>query len=432
MRKTKVAVVVSAAAATLVMALASPSAASGTSSDPRVPVGYLADPTDPAVTSLAAEFDISIEEAQARIGWQEAAIELHDRLAVEDAEHFGGLWIDQAEGGQVKIGVVGSTSETQEAVDAAGISEATTIVPVQNTWAQLTEDLAELEDATKQISYLSGQAGPVAGIATRPSENRNVLYAPDTVLAVRSASTVVQSLQESLGSRLTVDSSIDATTIHNEACMLSPRTCDAPLRGGINFHTVNTSGGDCSTAFNARSVSDGNWYMMTAGHCGYVDHVFDVYQPKTGMYHRVGHMHNRNDSNNDDWGIVTINNVSGWAPRNWVRVYDSADTVPNESYTITATETSPVGTRVCLSGRTTGTSCGDVVELNLGGTGGWARAHYCHGPGDSGGAIYSNHKARGIHTGVWGKPVEDDQCHRAIFQGVAEVEREANVRVHTG
>ncbi|MFE7503817.1 S1 family peptidase [Promicromonospora sp. NPDC057488] len=432
MRTKEIAIVMSAVATTLAMTLAGPSAASSAPSDPRTPAGYLADPTDPAVTSLAAEYDISVEEAQARIGWQEAAIELHDRLAVEDAEHFGGLWFDQADGGRVKIGVVGSTSETRDAVDAAGISNVTSIVPVENTWAQLTKDLLELEVAAKEISYLSGHAGQVAGIATKPSENRNVLYVPDTVLAARSAATVVDSLRESLGSRLAVDSSIDATTVHDEACMLSPRTCDAPLRGGINFHTVNTDIGDCSTAFNARSVSDGNWYMMTAGHCGYVDHVFDVYQLKTSMYHRVGHMHSRNDSNNDDWGIVTINNVSGWAPRNWVRVYDSADTVPDESYTITATATSPEGTRVCLSGKSTGTSCGDVVELNLGGTGGWARAHYCHDPGDSGGAVYSNHRARGIHTGVWGTPIEDDQCHRAIFQGVVEVEREANVRVYTG
>ncbi|HVD89510.1 MAG TPA: hypothetical protein VNB91_11505, partial [Jatrophihabitantaceae bacterium] len=39
------------------------------------PPPYLADASDPAVTTLAGDLGISIREAQRRIGWQEPAVE---------------------------------------------------------------------------------------------------------------------------------------------------------------------------------------------------------------------------------------------------------------------------------------------------------------------------------------------------------------------
>ena len=109
-------------------------------------------------------------------------------------------------------------------------------------------------------------------------------------------------------------------------------------------------------------------------------------------------------------------------------VHGSADTVLDPDYTITGVSTSPIGTRVCLTGATTGTDCGDVVELDFNGPSGFARAEYCSDSGDSGGAIYSNHKARGIHRGF--VPGQNDCFHR-LFQGVTEAANLMNVQVVT-
>jgi hypothetical protein len=97
----------------------------------------------------------------------------------------------------------------------------------------------------------------------------------------------------------------------------------------------------------------------------------------------------------DDFAIIRVNNVPGWRPRNWVYVHSSADTVIDPDYTISGVSTSPVGTPVCLSGANSGTDCGDVVELDWNGPNGFAMAEYCSESGDSGGAVYSNHKAGG-------------------------------------
>ncbi|WP_460820748.1 S1 family peptidase [Microlunatus parietis] len=394
-----------------------------------MPAGYLADASDPAVTSLAADFGLTIGEARARIGWQEAAIELHDRLVTDDAEHFGGLWIDQADGGRVKIGAVGDATKINTVVQAAGIGKITDVVRVRNTWADLSADMLELEQTVAQLNKAAVGPAQAITMATKPSENRNVLYVPDQVTKLPAVAAALDGIRSRSAGRLIVDTS-ETPVVTKEACLLSPRTCDAPLRGGLYFKRP-VAGGYCSTAFNARSNSDGKWYMMTAGHCGNEGTVFDVYQPSTGQWHRVGHMHAQRDFVDDDYGIVTINNVAGWRPTRWVRVYGSSDTVADNSYPIYGTSTSPEGTRVCLSGARTGSSCGDVVELNYRGiSGGLARAHYCHGPGDSGGAIYSYNRARGIHVGSGNG--DDDACHWGLFQGIREAERNLNVHVYTG
>jgi hypothetical protein len=181
-------------------------------------------------------------------------------------------------------------------------------------------------------------------------------------------------------------------------------------------------------AFNARSNSDGKWYVLTAGHCGGIGTEFRAYQPGTGNHHVIGDVHNRVYAPYDDYAIIRINNVAGWDPENWVYVHASGDTVVDPDYYINGVSTSPVGTRVCISGSTSGTDCGDVVEVDFGGAGGFAVAEYCSDYGDSGGAIYSAHKARGIHIG---HVAGTNDCLHAVFQGVTEAANELNVYVVT-
>src|SRR5262245_8954346 len=59
---------------------------------------HLADADDPAVTTLAKDVGISIEEARIRIGWQDPAIQMGDELRTSLGEGFGGLWFDVADG----------------------------------------------------------------------------------------------------------------------------------------------------------------------------------------------------------------------------------------------------------------------------------------------------------------------------------------------
>jgi hypothetical protein len=200
------------------------------------------------------------------------------------------------------------------------------------------------------------------------------------------------------------------------------------MRGGVKTY-VNVNAPACTAGFSARSNSDGAWYVLTAGHCGPIGTQFRAYQPGTAAYHPIGNVHNRVSDDLDDFGIIRVNNPAGWAMRNWVYVHSSGDTTVDMEYTITDVSTSPIGTRVCITGGNSGTDCGDVVELELNGPGGFAMAEYCATGGDSGGPIYSNHKARGIHVGI----VDGhNDCFHSLFQGVTEAANVMNVHVWTG
>jgi streptogrisin C len=397
---------------------------------------YLADAAEPAVTTLAHDLGIPIEEAQRRIGWQDPAAELGEDLYEALGEHFGGLWIDEADGGRVKIGLVGGESslagaQAQTMIAQRSLGAVTDIVPTQFSYAQLERDSAWLSSA---IGTVTDATGGRLSSEMRVSENRVVLLVPEGTALTSAQQAVVQAAEQQLGARLAIDTW--SGSIQRQACGWNLGfNCDRPLRAGVRLYLDGDPNSStdpplaiCTAAFNARSLSNGLWYVMTAGHCADKGQNIMAYQPvRTGQYHAIGQVHNSVDRGNDDFAIVRIENVPGWDPRNWVYVHETSKTVLDPDYYINATSTSPVGTRVCMSGATTWTwtDCGPVAALNVGGPGGLARARYCSQGGDSGAPVYSSHKARGIHIGA-----TTSDCKNALFQGVREAARELNVRVH--
>jgi streptogrisin C len=416
----RAAVTVFAVAAALVAVAAGPAAAA--------PEPTLADAQDPAVTTLARDRGISVVEAQRRIGWQLEAAPLADELRAKLGEDFGGLWIDR-QSGRVKVGIVAAASgrastAARQFADGRRLSAVTDLVTVQHGYAQLERDSAWLGEV---IAAANRGGGAPLGSGLRVDQNRLVLRLPPGATLNAMQRTAVDTVTSRLGSRVVVEHKSGG--VERQVCGWSAGDfdCDAPLRGGVRLYQGSTAW--CSTAFNTRSNSDGLWYVMTAGHCGVAGTQFRAFQPSTGSFHTVGNVHNSSTAGNNDFAIVRINNVSGWDPRNWVYVHASGDTSLDPDYTITGTASSPVGTRVCISGSTSGTDCGDVVELNWDGANGLSRAEYCSDGGDSGGAIYSGHRARGIHVGVVAG--HDGDCFNALFQVVSEAATALNVSVVT-
>ena len=188
--------------------------------------------------------------------------------------------------------------------------------------------------------------------------------------------------------------------IQHDAC--SGDYCDPPLRGGVK---ITHSGTNCTGGFIAQSRVDDKLYQFTAGHCllGRSDNWHTDFVD--GSQHNIGKRHNWHVGTGGDVGILKINNPTGWdLPENFVYVQASSDTTPNEEYAITSTTTSSIGDRVCLTGATTGTDCGEVTALGVTHTVAGTtvtnsgQASYCRAGGDSGAPIYAGHKAFGIHS----------------------------------
>jgi hypothetical protein len=103
-------------------------------------------------------------------------------------------------------------------------------------------------------------------------------------------------------------------------------------------------------------------------------------------------------------------------------------TVNDPDYPIVRDSTSVQFSRICKSGVRGGTSCGRVLGLGATDTYegvtvrglGWAS--YCREGGDSGGPIYANHTAYGIHVSG------DDDCS-AYYQGIRGAENLLSMNV---
>lgn len=408
------------------VSMAGPAAAAPTPS-------YLADGTDPAVTSLAAERRISIAEAQRRVGWQQPATAMSEELSTALGERFGGLWFDDITG-RVEVGIVAGSDAGPRARAIAArwhLSAVTDLVPVATSYPQLERDSAWLGS---QLRLANSSATTQLSSALLPDRNLVELRLPHAAALTADQTDLVERARKRLGARLTTGTWSGA--ISRTACrVVVTGDCDAPLRGGVSLYLSDGNrDADCTTAFNVRSRKDGKWYVMTAGHCGVKETEFSAYQWRTGQYHVIGRVHNSVNEGNDDYGMISINNVAGWNPKPWVWVQAWGDpahggTAANEAYVIKGVRTSPKGTRVCMTGAYSGTSCGNVVALNIGGAGGYAQADYCTTFGDSGGAVFSAGYARGINVGVLrGYPF----CKAAVFQGVIEAADALDVNVLTG
>jgi len=391
---------------------------------------------DPAVASLAADLGLSISEAEKRNDWQHRALQLDAALRHSMADSFAGVWVDEENGGRVKIGVAGQAPLPDQArrdIVALGLQDATDLVRVKFSWNDLLVMSPLLSQQLKAANRGSDvQLTPFF----EPQYNRVALYVPQAGMTAAQQDVVAQA-RARFSDRVRFVSY--SGRINQTRCaLIGTYDCDAPLRGGVSLY-INTSQFQCSTAFNARSVSDGKWYVMTAAHCGAVGTDFWAYQPDKAVFSKIGPMHSRgNPDLANDYGIITVNNPAGlpagWSPRPWVYVKAStgrggvAGTTTDYQYTITGTGGSGVGNRVCAITARTGTSCGRILMVGYPNPGDYAVADYCSYPGDSGGGMVNNHIAMGINVGYFGS----NNCGQGAYVGITEAQQNLHVSVATG
>jgi streptogrisin C len=430
----------------LTVAIASSTAAAaGPRAGAADPPPYLANASDPAVTTLAQELSISNREAQRRIGWQEPAIKLAGELERALGDRYGDLWFDPADGGRVKVGIVGGDSAIATRLIARRrLTAVTDLVPVRHSYAELKQAAAWLTAETTRANPPS-RNGLVKGLSVwrLPDKNAVELDLPRGQRLTAAQQATVAQARQRLGGKLTLGTW--AGQIRDLACAWSGGEfdCDPPLRGGVMMYTRNASGGydpQCTVGFNAKSTVDGKWYVLTAGHCGAPGTTFYVYQRRTLQWHVLGHMHRciwGGDprcvySSDDDEGIITIDNVPGWNPKPWVYVHAwtgaNDHTTENPGYPIYGTGGSRLGMRVCASGAIKGTSCGNVERL---GGGSLAQVDLCADHGDSGAPIFTGQKAYGLLKGAnpdeMGNP--PPACQDRLYQGITEATQRLHVAV---
>jgi hypothetical protein len=388
---------------------------------------------DPAAVDLAQDRGISLGEAEARLEWQTAAPALEADLGEAlGPERFGGVWIGRDDD-RIKVGIVDrSTAElataratVTSAATAHGLAAVTDIVLVRHSLAALIAANDWLGDELVRVN--NGAEWPLRSVYL-PDVNAVQLRTPALAGALTAAQqAVVEEAERRFG--LILRRATYTERPQPDACLFP--YCNPPLRAGIR---INPTG--CTLGFLARGRSSGRLYGFTAGHC-----VDDVAQGTThwtrftdNSPHDLSSTHGWVFSGAGDAAVIRVDNEAGWRARAWVYVRQSPDrggeqgTVYNAEYPILRDSTTVQFSRVCKSGRAGDTSCGEVLGLgaidtyegvtvrNL------AWASYCRQGGDSGGPVYANHTAYGIHVNG------DDDCS-AYYQGIRGAENLLSMNV---
>jgi hypothetical protein len=177
--------------------------------------------------------------------------------------------------------------------------------------------------------------------------------------------------------------------------------------------------------------------LLTAGHCVFGTSKQTPWYAKneanviSSIGNTYGYVYPGKDA-----GAIRIDPSSYWATKAPIAavVVKSSDGNPpttyNPNYTIKADSKSSIGQILCMTGRTTGTHCGEVIYLG-------EEVNYGQGPvynlgvidecisrkGDSGGPWYKKHRAYGIHSG------STRSCDDEFYQGIRGAENDLNVDI---
>lgn len=426
-RRSSVASLIAVLGAALAVVMGTPSA-----SFAELPPEQRADPQE-GVHSLIHKAGLTRAQAEQYLDLQERSHGVDEYVRDVAGSRYAGTWLDIDGDRRLKIGLRSSSEEADAETKIAthlaerGLAAETDIVHTKFSYA----DLQEIQDdLSTRLEDVMRQGMLITGIDT--SENKVVLEVASSISAP-AADRVEVEAEESDGAAMVRASPHDTLEIKRESCVAP--NCDRPLRGGVR---IGTSRG-CTAGYNARSRSDGKYYVLTAGHCLYNDANTWYAWTSTGSPQKIGVRHNWVLGGSGDTGIVR-NWVAYWAgpplPIAAIFVPYSFDTPnPNENYGIGGVSYSSVNLPVCLtSGFQVATGfyadCGVVTELNVQGISEGVivrylgRASYCSGGGASGGPIFKSNRAYGTHVGRLGA------CD-SLYQGANGAQNLLNVNIMT-
>lgn len=395
---------------------------------------------DPAAAYLMDKYQISEAGALRRLDLQDRVGHLLDDYAETFGEGYGGLWLDQAAGGIAVVGALPGQEQSLRGI-AAGRGVDPVVVPVQRSIAQLRALQAELlaslpDDSGLQVGGLHDPTNQVEVLLEETTDGAR--FSPDHRAAVLAQ--LAENHPGQLRFRSAEGQPMTAACVHVNGTItsLGATWCDPPLRGGVGISAADAfySAGPvrCSAGFNVRSQLDGKPYLLTAGHC----RSSDVFQTRftDGGVHDIGNRHNSVWSSSGDAMIIRIDNPSGWqAPRPYVLVTNGARTTWNQFYRIEASGTTAVDMVVCMTGRRSGSECGEVISRDRPGV---RVAHVaevrggCIRGGDSGGPVFKRGIAYGIvHGGTFPDGNSNFCSNTWWYEGVRGAMDLMNVRLVT-
>jgi hypothetical protein len=302
---------------------------------------------------------------------------------------FGGIYFDSD--GVLTISLARGGTEDRDA--------ATKLIPSATVvrWLRVEHSISDLDLVrdmlVDRIPQFERDGGPVSSISIDAARNLVVLTLDGDISGANEA------LRGEFGTQIDVRTGGPAVP---DLC--TNRYACTPWRGGIAIDSASGGSGICSYGYNSRQYDGTALRMLTAGHCN--SHTW---------YHGTGTI-----------GTTSLNNLgtSNKALGDFQRVPTSFTGTKNLIYANDATMSRSIlftrnnslqlqGDSVCKSGIGSGSGggykCGTILNDDLVLSGVvyngtvvyvWGKlASYASGSGDSGGPVFINNIALGIHSG---------------------------------
>jgi streptogrisin D len=310
-----------------------------------------------AVRSLVQSLAITPAEAARRLQAQAGQTATADRLTRSLGARAAGAFIDAATGALV-VNVLDAAAAAE--VRAAGAQARTAV-----------RSLAQLDRIKAALDRAGGPAG--SAWAVDVASNTVVVSVPSGGGGPRGAALVARA--RSYGSSVRIQQVAPISTM--------------AFYGG---QAILTGSSRCTAGFITRVPSSGNQYILTAGHCTNIGTTW-----RTSSGQTIGPTAASSFPGND-FGAIRISDPASLQPQGGV--------LNNGAFLdITSAGRVAVGSTVCKTGSTTGTTCGRVLSYNTtvnypqGTVTGLTTTNVCTQPGDSGGPLFAGSQAQGIVSG---------------------------------
>jgi hypothetical protein len=361
------------------------------------------------VSEYRQEFEVPKQQAEETLEVQAAGAESG---IVEDLEEslggrYAGVWFDNG-AGEFVVPLV-DESDRPKVVDALrpeGLENDFRTAPADSTWTELEAAHAGLDDA------LSGaiEQGLVQTVAD-PRAN-SVVVREAAGASGRDRIRIERAAEEQSVDVDVRDQGARSLLVTPRACFDdgAGRFCGSPMRGGVGIWASGTVAccpeAQCTAGFKAIGKSNGERYVLTAGHCAeavgnWTSLSTDEPVP---LPHYLGYVEQYNNATSDYAKIRVSGSGTFWDKPSWPSMVaywgeDQEHPINSESYSF-------MGQQVCHSGANSGTSCGIVTaqDMTVHQPGGdsFHQTEFqtvCTKGGDSGGPVFAANTALGIMTG---------------------------------